>query len=82
MTPRPRRVPAHGCAGFFERLWDFVTQLDDVSGDTLAVGLGSLVLVLAIKRYARDLLSRVAPESPVRAYPTVRAAVADLTRSS
>jgi sulfate permease, SulP family len=41
-----------GEGDFFERLWDFVTQLDDISGDTVTVGLGSLAVVLTLKRYA------------------------------
>jgi MFS superfamily sulfate permease-like transporter len=47
----PKLVGVSGGEGdFFERLWDFVTQLDDVSGDTVTVGLGSLAVVLALKR--------------------------------
>ena len=49
----PKLVGVSGGEGdFFERLWDFVTQLDDVSGDTVTVGLGSLAVVLALKRFA------------------------------
>jgi MFS superfamily sulfate permease-like transporter len=49
----PKLVGVSGGEGdFFERLWDFVAQLDDVSGDTVIVGVGSLVVVLALKRYA------------------------------
>jgi sulfate permease, SulP family len=48
----PKLVGVSGGEGdFFEQLWDFVTQLDDVSGDTVTVGLGSLAVVLALKRY-------------------------------
>jgi SulP family sulfate permease len=49
----PKLVGVSGGDGdFFERLWDFVTRLDEISGDTVVVGLGSLVVVLALERYA------------------------------
>jgi high affinity sulfate transporter 1 len=48
----PKLVGVSGGEGeFFEKLWDFLTKLDDVSGATVAVGLTSLVMVLALKRY-------------------------------
>lgn len=37
---------------FFEQLWDLLRQLDSTSGLTLVVELGSLVLVLGLKRLA------------------------------
>ncbi len=36
---------------FFEQLWSLAGDLGDTSWTTLAVGVGSLVLVLALKRY-------------------------------
>ncbi len=48
----PKLVGVEGGDGnFFEKLWDFVTDLGDASGSTTAVGIGSLVLVLGLKRY-------------------------------
>jgi MFS superfamily sulfate permease-like transporter len=52
--------------------------------DALAADLGRRGVRFALARdvgQVRDLLSRVTPDSPVRTYPTVRAAVAALTRS-
>ncbi len=40
-----------GEGDFFEQIWDLVKQLGDTNGWTLAIGLSSLVLVLAMKRY-------------------------------
>ncbi len=39
-----------GSGNFFEKLWDLVTQLGDTDWLTLGVGLGSLVLLLALRR--------------------------------
>lgn len=41
-----------GSGDFFEKLWDLIENLNGTSGLTLLVGLGSLVLVLALKRVA------------------------------
>jgi sulfate permease, SulP family len=52
--------------------------------DALAADLERRGVRLALARdvgQVRDLLSRVTPDSPVRTYPTVRAAVAALTRT-
>jgi sulfate permease, SulP family len=40
-----------GEGNFFEELWDLVTRLGDTDGWTFAIGLSSLVIVLAMKRY-------------------------------
>jgi len=40
-----------GEGNFFRQLWDFITHLDETSGLTLLVGLLSLALVLALKRW-------------------------------
>jgi sulfate permease, SulP family len=41
-----------GDGDFFEKLWDLVGQLGSTDGLTVAVGFGSLVLVLGLKRVA------------------------------
>lgn len=41
-----------GEGDFFEKIWDLITQLGDTNGRTLAVGLTSLALVFALRRYA------------------------------
>ena len=43
---------AKGEGDFFEQLWDFTGELGSTSGITLLVGAGSLVLVLALRRFA------------------------------
>jgi sulfate permease, SulP family len=53
--------------------------------DTLADDLGRRGVRFALARdvgQVRDLLTQVSPDSPVCAYPTVRAAVTALTRIS
>ena len=48
----PKLVGAEGGDGdFFEKLWDLVANLGDAHGYTVLVGLGSLALVLGLKRY-------------------------------
>ena len=48
----PKLVGEEGSEGdFFERLWAFVSNLDDAHGPTALVGLGTLALVLGLKRY-------------------------------
>ncbi len=41
-----------GEGDFFEQLWDLLGNLGDTQGATLAIGLGSLVLVLGLRRVA------------------------------
>ncbi len=49
----PALVGVEGGEGdFFEKLWDWLTSLGDAHGVTAAVGVGSLVLVLVLKRVA------------------------------
>jgi high affinity sulfate transporter 1 len=43
-------VPA-GTGGFFERVWDLLGELGDVSWWTAAVGLSSLALMLVVQRF-------------------------------
>jgi MFS superfamily sulfate permease-like transporter len=40
-----------GAGNFFEQLWDLLGRLGDTNGATLAVGVASLVVVLALKRW-------------------------------
>lgn len=48
----PKLVGVEGGEGdFFERLWDLVTNLGDAHGYTAVLGLGTLALVLGLKRY-------------------------------
>jgi high affinity sulfate transporter 1 len=44
-----------GEGNFFEKVWDLITRLGDTNGWTLGIGLTSLLLVLAMKRYLRLL---------------------------
>jgi len=49
----PKLVGVEGTDGdFFEQLWGFITDLGGTSGTTLAVGGGSLALVLVLRRVA------------------------------
>ena len=41
-----------GSGDFFEKLWDLATQLGAISGTTLLVGVGSLIVVLMLRRVA------------------------------
>ena len=40
-----------GSGNFFEKLWDLLTSLDEADALTLAVGLGSLALLFALRRF-------------------------------
>ncbi|MEU5876991.1 SulP family inorganic anion transporter [Spirillospora sp. NPDC047279] len=40
-----------GDGNFFEKIWDFVTQLDHINWRAAAIGLLSLAVVLALKRF-------------------------------
>ena len=41
-----------GEGNFFEQLWDLFGRLGDTSAATLAIGLGSLAVVLGLRRFA------------------------------
>ena len=41
-----------GDGDFFEQIWDLLGELGDTSAATLAIGLGSLALVLGLRRFA------------------------------
>jgi high affinity sulfate transporter 1 len=41
-----------GSGDFFQKLWDLLTKLGDTSGLTLLIGLASLAIVLALRRFA------------------------------
>ena len=41
-----------GDGDFFEQMWDLLGNLGDTSAATLAIGLGSLLLVLGLRRFA------------------------------
>jgi SulP family sulfate permease len=43
---------AKGSGDFFQKLWDLITDLGDTQGLTLVVGLGSLAMLLGLRRYA------------------------------
>ena len=42
----------HGSGDFFERVWDFLINIDQTSGLTLLVGVGSLAVLLGLPRVA------------------------------
>ena len=49
----PKLLGVSGSSGdFFERLFDVIGKLGDTHGATLAIGLGSLAVVLALRRLA------------------------------
>jgi SulP family sulfate permease len=43
---------AKGSGDFFQKLWDLITDLGDTQGLTLVVGLGSLAMLLGLRRFA------------------------------
>jgi len=43
-------IPA-GTGGFFEKLWDLVSDLDDADRWTVAVGLASVILLVGLRRF-------------------------------
>ena len=52
----PKLIGVEKEAGdFFEQLWGVITELGDVSGLTLTVGLGSLAVVLGLRRFAPQI---------------------------
>ena len=42
----------HGSGDFFERVWDFLINIDQTNGLTLLVGVGSLAVLLGLPRVA------------------------------
>jgi sulfate permease, SulP family len=44
-----------GTGDFFERAWDFLTNLDQTDGLTLLVGIGSLAVLFGVPRVARAI---------------------------
>ena len=51
-VPKLLGVEKEAGGDFFEQLWGVITELGDVDGLTLAVGLGSLAVVLGLRRFA------------------------------